>query len=215
MLHATSTAVCGFCTRFLAGLLVVLTCAIGAAGMGSLAGCVDLEGVRQERERGSEVVSTLKSRATEYQTSLDALAAGDPARAELAAGLERAARARDALSRRVQELGALEERARKEARIGEVGGDGVEGVEGGLVVGGVDVMDLVPGPWKVVAVLSVGLATSLVRSKQLRDAAASMARSIDKALEEDEKLAERFRQHANTLRTIQTPLARKIVDEGQ
>jgi hypothetical protein len=67
----------------------------------------------------------------------------------------------------------------------------------------------------VAAVLTVGLATSLVRSRQLREAASSIARSIDKALEEDAKLAERFRQHASTLRTIQTPLAKKIVDEGQ
>jgi hypothetical protein len=205
--------------------------------LGTLAGCVDLDQVRKERERGAEVVSTLKARGAEYQSTLiglgSALPESDPARAELVAelqaGLKRVELARDEVERRVQQAAKLEEdvrrsrtlRAKSDDRVGGSGrlGEVTEGVGavggGGGEVTGDDLLDLIPGPWKVAAVLTVGLATSLVRSRQLREAASSIARSIDKALEEDAKLAERFRQHASTLRTIQTPLAKKIVDEGQ
>lgn len=188
--------------------------------LGTLAGCVDLEQVRQERKKGEEVVATLKSRGTEYQSTLIGLSQSDPARAELEEGVQRVVAAREEVARRVQAAAALEEELRRGAKthasVGNGSGEPVGGLgEGSIVVGGTDLMDLIPGPWKVAAVLSVGLATSLVRSRQLREAASSIARSIDKALAEDAELAERFRQHANTLRTIQTPLAQRIVDEGQ
>lgn len=181
--------------------------------LGTLAGCVDLDHVRKERERGAEVVSTLKSRGVEYQSTLNGLAESDPVRVELESGVKRAEMARDEVARRVQEAALLEEELQRVSAAGDSGGR--VPVVGGPIVVGQDFVELVPGPWKVAALLTVGLATSLVRSRQLREAASSIARSIDKALEEDAKLAERFRQHANTLRTIQTPLARKIVDEGQ
>jgi hypothetical protein len=211
MLTVQTGRMSGTLARLFAGFLLVLAC---LAGAGVLPGCVDMDRVSAERERGEAAVLTLKSRAVEYQTRLDALEAADPARGGLESGLESAARSREALASRVQELAALEERL-KRSNSGASGGVVEIGGIGGVGDGRFDLMDLVPGPWKVAAALSLGLATSLVRSRQLREAASSIARSIDKALEEDAALAERFRLHANTLRTIQTPLAMKIVDEGQ
>jgi len=211
MLKMQSGRISGTLARFFAGFLLVLACLGGA---GALPGCVDMDRVSHERERGEAAILTLKSRAAEYQTRLDALEPEDPARGGLESGLESAARSREALASRVQELAALQERL-KRANSGVSGGVVEVGGIGGVGDGRFDLMDLVPGPWKVAAALSVGLATSLVRSRQLREAASSIARSIDKALEEDAALAERFRLHANTFRSIQTPLAMKIVDEGQ
>lgn len=190
-----------------------LVAAVTVSVVALIPGCVDVAELRAQRAQGEDVVAALKSRGAEYQSTLIGLPESDPVRVELESAVKRAELARDEVARRVQYAAALEEHVRREGAAADSKGSGM--VVGGEGVLGQDVMDLIPGPWKVTAVLSVGLATSLVRSRQLREAASSIARSIDKALEEDAKLAERFRQHANTLRTIQTPLARKIVDQGQ
>lgn len=190
---------------------LVLSAAVGVLAL--IPGCVDVAELRAQRAQGEDVVAALKSREAKYQSTLNGLPESDPVRVELESAVKRAELARDEVARRVQHAAALEEEVRREGAAADSKGSGA--VVGGQDVLGQDLMDLVPGPWKVAAVLTVGLATSLVRSRQLREAASSIARSIDRALEEDAKLAERFRQHANTLRTIQTPLARKIVDQGQ
>lgn len=71
----------------------------------------------------------------------------------------------------------------------------------------------VPEPYRAPLVLGGAGVLALARAARLKAGLASVARSIEKAMEGDPVLAEQFRRHADTLRSIQTPLARKVVDE--
>lgn len=73
----------------------------------------------------------------------------------------------------------------------------------------------IPEPARTPLVLGAALVTTLLRHRQVRAASASIIASIDHALQDDEAFAKQFKGHADTLRSIQTPLARRMVDEVQ
>ncbi len=69
-----------------------------------------------------------------------------------------------------------------------------------------------PAPARGPVVLGAALVAALVRAHQVRKGAGSIAASIQKALADPDFRAA-FERHAATIRTIQTPTARRIVDE--
>ncbi len=70
----------------------------------------------------------------------------------------------------------------------------------------------VPAPAQGPLLLGAALIASMVRSQNLKRNATSIIQSIDHLLRADPQFKERFAQHANTIRTIQTPGARKLID---
>ncbi len=72
---------------------------------------------------------------------------------------------------------------------------------------------LLPEPIRSPAVLIGALTIAVLRANQLKRAAGSIAKGIAKASEKDEEFRSVFQRHADTFRTVQTPAARRIVDE--
>ncbi|GAB4384088.1 MAG: hypothetical protein Kow0022_05600 [Phycisphaerales bacterium] len=72
---------------------------------------------------------------------------------------------------------------------------------------------LLPEPFRSPALLLGALAAALFRAGQLKRAAGSIAASIAKAAEKDEQFRSAIQRHADTLRSMQTPTAKRIVDE--
>ena len=73
--------------------------------------------------------------------------------------------------------------------------------------------DLLPPPVRGPALLGAALLATLLRARQVRKGAGSIAASIQKALQDPDFRAA-FDRHAATIRSIQTPTARRIVDEA-
>lgn len=71
-----------------------------------------------------------------------------------------------------------------------------------------------PEPIRTPLALGTALAVTLLRARRLKVGMASIAQGLQRAMREDEQFAMRFRQHAQTFRISQTPLARRIVDEA-
>lgn len=72
---------------------------------------------------------------------------------------------------------------------------------------------LLPEPMRSPAILLGAFAVAVARAAQLKRAAGSIAKGIAKASEKDEEFRAVFQRHADTFRTVQTPSARRIVDE--
>lgn len=70
----------------------------------------------------------------------------------------------------------------------------------------------VPAPAQGPLLLGAALIASLMRSRNLKQNTASIINSIDHLIKGDPQFKELFAQHANTIRTIQTPGARKLID---
>ena len=70
----------------------------------------------------------------------------------------------------------------------------------------------IPAPVQGPALLGAALFATLVRSKKLKDSAASIIQSIEYTMNRDPEFKRVFTQNADTIRTIQTPGARKLID---
>lgn len=71
-----------------------------------------------------------------------------------------------------------------------------------------------PEPIRTPLALGAALAVTVLRARRLKMGMASIAQGLQRAMREDEQFAMRFRQHAPTFRSAQTPLARRVVDEA-
>lgn len=69
-----------------------------------------------------------------------------------------------------------------------------------------------PEPLRSPLVLGGALLAMAVRANRLRAALASVAQSIEKVKQNDEQFRRSFKENASTIRSIQTPTARSIVD---
>jgi len=70
----------------------------------------------------------------------------------------------------------------------------------------------VPAPAQGPIVLGAALVAILFRSRNLKNSAASIIQSIEHAMSRDPEFKQIFNRHADTIRTIQTPGARKLID---
>lgn len=78
---------------------------------------------------------------------------------------------------------------------------------------GTQALPLLPEPLRSPALLVGALVIALLRANQLKRAAGSIASSIAKAAEKDEQMRSAIQRQADTLRSVQTPTAKRIVDE--
>ena len=70
----------------------------------------------------------------------------------------------------------------------------------------------IPAPAQGPMVLGAALIATLIRSRNLKAAAASIIQSIDHTMKRDPEFKQRFEVHADAIRSIQTPAARKLID---
>ncbi|MDX2130732.1 MAG: hypothetical protein SFY69_01610 [Planctomycetota bacterium] len=75
-----------------------------------------------------------------------------------------------------------------------------------------DATPRLPDPLSTPVLLGGALLAAALRARQLKTALVSVAESIEKAKQTDDVFRERFAQAAPTIRSIQTPAARRIVD---
>ncbi len=73
----------------------------------------------------------------------------------------------------------------------------------------------VPAPIQGPLVLGAALIATIARSRQLKQSGISIIKSINHVLEHDDQFKALFNQHSDTIRSIQTPAARKLVDQTQ
>lgn len=152
------------------------------------------------RDRGEALHALIEADRLELQASAAALPADDPARARL----ETLAAERSARSSAV--VGALTE---LDALIASANADPEGALEGGAGL----LIPLLPAGAQAPALLGVGFAAMAWRAARLKKSAASIADSFEKAMRQDEQLAQGVRRNAGVLRSIQTGTARRIVDE--
>ena len=176
----------------LRALLAGFVLAAATLGMG---GCIDEVGLRAARNDAAALAAQLEDERDAVQRYAETIPVGDPARPAAEVAVQTAEARLAALDAAV---------AHADAALAEL--DNPEGV-GSLIA------PLLPGPWQAPAALAAALGVTLLRAGQLKRAARSIATSVEKAKQADPALAERFADNADTLRTIQTPTARRIVDE--
>lgn len=70
----------------------------------------------------------------------------------------------------------------------------------------------IPAPAQGPVLLGAALMATLLRSKNLKNSATSIIQSIEHTMNRDPAFKDIFAQHADTIRTIQTPGARKLID---
>jgi len=71
----------------------------------------------------------------------------------------------------------------------------------------------VPAPVQAPLVLGAALIATMLRSRSITSGARSIVESINHVMKRDESFKVAFSANADTIRTIQTPVARKIVDK--
>jgi hypothetical protein len=155
--------------------------------------------VREFRDQAAAVRDRSHADSDAWSRRLASMKADAPARADAEAALARS---------RAQEAAA--DAATKQVDLVMNGAAQPQDTLG-QTVGAVS--PLLPEPIRLPLALGAALIASLVRSAQLKQGMASIATGLNKAMEEDEQFKAGFRRHANTFRSIQTPLAKKVVDQ--
>jgi len=175
--------------------LITTTLALGAGG------CIDVGAVRDARDRAHALSERLDTRARDLDAMLSDLDPGSAAHAEASAQLGETLAMRDAVQVAVSRADAVLREAESPTEpISQAVGF---------------VAPWVPEPARAPLVLGGALLATAARARQLRQAAASIARGIERAMEDDPGFAQQFQSHAPTMRSIQTHAAARIVDQVQ
>ncbi|MEZ6242513.1 MAG: hypothetical protein R3B57_05660 [Phycisphaerales bacterium] len=174
---------------------------LGALASGTivLGGCMDMGGVEAMRETAANARDQLAAEVEALENLRETFPDGTPEAIEtdtlLAAGSAKVAAIEAAIARIDQTLAEA------------------NNPSDGLTLTAQGVSPLLPEPVRLPLVLGAALAATLLRAGQLKRGAVSMAKSINKALESDGELSQAFARHADTLRSIQTRTAQRIVDQ--
>jgi hypothetical protein len=166
----------------------------------SLAGCVDTAQLQAFRTDLVQLKGDLHQEAENLQEQLAQLDPTHPLHADVRAALSRA-RAKEAAA-----TAAVEQADLVLTRATDPQSPVAQTVN--------QLAPWLPAAAQLPLALGIALAASLGRAVQLKRGMISIAQGFQKALEEDEAFAARFREHANTFRTIQTRTARRVVDEA-
>jgi hypothetical protein len=168
-----------------------------ALGFGA-AGCADLDQARALRSRASELQQQFHDESQAWEDRLAHTDPRDAGAADTRAALARARAREAAAAAAVEQVDqVIREAASPDSPTGQTVGA---------------VAPFLPEPVRLPLLLGSALVFSLARAAQLKRATASIAGSLQKAIDEDEQFAARFKAHANTFRSIQTPAAKRIVD---
>ncbi|MEM0983660.1 MAG: hypothetical protein AAGI17_06915 [Planctomycetota bacterium] len=168
-------------------VLVVLT------GCASLA---DLAGFTSEVESKRD---TITARIDELAAQRDALPQADPRRNQIDASIALLTSNQRTLDQALTQLDQIAASAESPDPISNVVGA---------------VAPWLPEPVRTPALLVGGLAAALVRGTQLKKSAASIARSIEHAAQQDPQLKERLEANKPLLEAEQTRTAKRIAKEA-
>jgi len=181
---------------------IVFVLILLAAG---ISGCADLQGAIAKasawRDEAQTIQGTLDEQAGSLRTQLAALDPDSPEARQLDADISLLDAKRAALSAAIARANLVLEEAHNPSDS--------------LTVLARGVSSWVPAPVQGPLVLGAALLASLARSRKLKQSSASIVDSIAHVLERDEAFRSLFDAHADTVRSIQTPVARKLVDQTQ
>ena len=204
--------------RIAAGLVVGGVLSLGVATLG---GCGLMDGLAGDLSGG--VSQEFESIREEASRALDEIAADRIALEQSAAALPQVSGARArvesvAAARATQEAAFARAVERLEALAGSaagISGDGSAPLDpaGTLEEGAALLAPLVPPGAQLPLILGAGFAASVWRAARLKKSAASIAQGLEKAMAGDEGLREGMKRNADTLRSVQTATAQRIVDE--
>ncbi len=172
-------------------LVLVVVCA-------SLAACVSTDEVRAFRDDASQLRAQLERDEQRWAATVQRLDETDPLYPQAVAQLRRAEADRATAEAVIKQTEALLEESTNP----------ISAIIGALA-------PWVPEPARVPLLLGGALAASIARARQLKTGLRSVAKSINKAIERDPEFAQRFAQHADMIRSTQTPAAMRVVDQVQ
>ncbi|MCC6950732.1 MAG: hypothetical protein IT433_04715 [Phycisphaerales bacterium] len=192
-------AACGSSSGWVLGVLVMLGVVLSA----SLGGCEGLPDAVALRDRAGVMQEVVHADVAAQRDVVERMreAGEDPDSAGM----------RDATA----VLAQMEARARTlDAAVGELDALIAEATNPTHPISeGVELISRsLPEPLRSPVVLGGALLAMAVRANRLRAALASVAQSIEKAKQNDEQFRRSFKENAPTIRSIQTPTARSIVE---
>jgi len=175
--------------------------AITLVPLGAAPGCADFtpDDARAFRDQAAHVRDDLAARAGELEALRETYPEGTPERADLEAAIDGAAAKAAALDAAISRMDLVLAEA--------------DAPTDGLAVAARDLGAYLPEPARLPLLLAGALGATLLRARQLKKGAGSIARSLSTAMKGDPELQTAVARNADTLRTIQTPTARRIVDE--
>lgn len=179
-----------------------------AGGMLVLGGCVSVADVERLREDSVAMRETLREQREELERRLEVLPEDDPAREGIRKGIESSRTVEESLEAGVREVDRAMAAVNNPAGI-PPGEESTVGVVAGTVA------TVLPPQWRMPLILGGALLGALARARQLRVSMASVVKSIELAKREDEQFRVRFHENSAAIRSVQTPLARRLVDQSQ
>lgn len=198
------------CANWLRNLIVVACASVILLG-GGLCGCVDVEQARVARADAAALRTHLDQRIESDTSTLAALEAqgtpgNDPAIIQARQDLALSHARRDQINTLIQQVDELLTQA-------DALNTNPLQTSGGINDTIATVGQTFPEPLRSPLLLGAGAMVALLRAAQLKRALASVARGIDAAMKQDPDFKDKFLQHANTFRTMQTATARRAIDE--
>lgn len=187
--------------RFPVSLWMAVLMLISALNM---VGCADWQHLERAQARTQEIARELQEQRQAIESRVEAVkSTDDPADQAKVQELQRL------LERvRLQEQAARAASAELDTIVARAKGTASDEI--GTTINGVS--PFIPEPLRIPIALGAALVLSLARAAQLKRATLSIAQSLEKAMESDDELRQRVQSHAPTLRTMQTPTARRLVD---
>lgn len=166
-------------------------------------GCADLQGAIAQtsawRDEAVTVRDTLEKQVQTLQTQQGNLEPGSPESIAIDTEIKLAQAKQAALDAAIAQANQVLDEAQHPS-------DALTQIAHGI-------SSWVPAPAQGPLVLGAALIATLTRSRQLKQSSMSIINSISHVLERDEQFKSLFEQHADTIRSIQTPTARKLVDQ--
>jgi hypothetical protein len=162
------------------------------------AGCADL-GLDQFQSELVMLRDQLAEDQVAWEQRLDSLPSNDPAVPLLEAQRATAAAQRSMVEAALAQADLIRDEAENPT-------DPIGSLIGAVV-------PWLPEPVRTPLVLGSALVLTAARARQLKKGAVSIATSLRRVMADDPQFAEKLREHAGTLRAIQTPTAARIVDE--
>ncbi|MEM9372378.1 MAG: hypothetical protein AAGA55_01925 [Planctomycetota bacterium] len=184
------------CTPIQRSFLPLIAVILALTGCGSLEDTIAAAtGIRDQAAQARvEVVTQLES----MRASRESLEPGSPEHAEATAAITLANARMAALDAAILQADRV---------IAEI-----TDPSDGLTQGVGTITPFLPAPAQGPALLGAALVATLLRAHQVRKGAGSIAASIRKAMD-DPDFKQAFERQAGTIRSIQTPAARRIVDQ--
>ncbi|MFI4898008.1 MAG: hypothetical protein ACIARR_09300 [Phycisphaerales bacterium JB059] len=166
-----------------------------------LCGCADLTHIHELRDRATRARESMLEREIQLEALREQYPDQSPEAIEIDASLAQTRALIEALTAATRRIDQTLDEAQRPT-------DGLTHAARGLGA-------FLPEPLRLPLLLGAALGATLIRSGQLKKGAISIARSIEKAKQTDGALREAIARNAGTLRTIQTPTARRLVDLAQ